>query len=347
MTGSLVYAGGLSVQQALGLGSGQLKGWTTRGTTQGVRYRAFLPETSIAPSSASGAYDHHPWRNVSSTATTMPKPKILTYIDAGTVGGSHLMRAIAQQLVPAAHEFQAVMADDLRQDPTLFDDAVLFVMPGGADLPYCEALNGAPNQRIRRFVEEGGVYLGVCAGAYYACRELAFHAGMRGAICGTRELSFVDAVAVGSLPELTGGIPYDATPRTAAATGIRTTDCLSAVPLTPRVHYHGGCRFDFADPASPAARILAVYTEIEAEPPVIVSASVGQGKAILSGVHLEISERECKEALREHSDMAAHVHVCDRLAETGNERLEVFRLLLAHAGLELRQGRWKTTPGSC
>ncbi|MDK2660391.1 BPL-N domain-containing protein [Cupriavidus consociatus] len=40
---------------------------------------------------------------------------------------------------------------------------------------------------MRRFVEEGGVYLRVWAGAYYACRELAFHAGTRGAICGTRE----------------------------------------------------------------------------------------------------------------------------------------------------------------
>ncbi|UUZ62721.1 BPL-N domain-containing protein [Polaromonas sp. P1-6] len=78
------------------------------------------------------------------------------------------------------------MADDLKHDPALFDDAVLFVMPGGADLPFCQALNGAPNERIRRFVEEGGAYLGICAGAYYACREIAFHAGTDGAICSAR-----------------------------------------------------------------------------------------------------------------------------------------------------------------
>lgn len=197
-------------------------------------------------------------------------------------------------------------------------------------------MNGAPNQRIRRFVEEGGVYLGICAGAYYACRELAFHAGTDGAICGARELRFVDAVAVGSLPQLTGGVSYDATPRSAAAAEIRTTDRLTAAPVTLYAHYHGGCRFDLGDATSDVAQILAVYTGIEGAPPAIVSSRVGNGSAILTGVHLEMSERECKDALCGHCDMAAHMHVCHKLAETGKARLEVFRQLLVHAGLRLR-----------
>jgi glutamine amidotransferase-like uncharacterized protein len=229
----------------------------------------------------------------------MPKPQILTYIDAGTSDGtSRLMRMIGQQLLPGAYEIRAVMADDIRRDAALFDDAVMFVMPGGADLPYCAALNGAPNARIRHFVEKGGVYLGICAGAYYACRELAFHAGTEGAICGTRELSFVDAVAIGSLPELTGGVAYDGTPRSTAAAEIRTTHSLTATPVTLYAHYHGGCRFEFGGATSPA-------------------------------------ERECKDALRGHSDMAAHAHVCRKLARTGEARQAVFRHLLAHAGLML------------
>lgn len=266
----------------------------------------------------------------------MPKPKILVYVDAGTFDGtSRVLRAIAQQLVPAAYEVRAVIADDLVHDAALFDDAVMFVMPGGADLPFCEALNGAPNQRIRRFVEAGGVYLGICAGAYYACREIAFHAGTDGAICGARELRFVDAIAVGSLPPLTGGVAYDATPTSAAAAEIRTTDRLTAAPVTLYAHYHGGCRFDFGD-ATGGAQILAVYAGLPGAPPAIVSSSVGKGRAILTGVHLEMSGRECKDALCGHSDMAEHVHVCHKLSETDTARLEVFRRLLAHAGLTLR-----------
>ena len=269
--------------------------------------------------------------------TDMPKPKILIYIDEGTFDGtSRLVRAIAQQIVPATYEMRVVMADDLKHDGALFEDAIVFVMPGGADLPFCKALNGDPNKRIRRFVEAGGVYLGICAGAYYACREIAFHAGTDGAICGARELRFVDAIAVGSLPSLTGGVAYDATPRSAAAAEIRTTDRLTAAPVTLLAHYHGGCRFDFGGAPVHDAQILAVYTGLAGAPPAIVSSSVGKGRAILTGVHLEMSGQECKDALRGHSDMAEHVHVCHRLSETGTVRLEVFRRLLAHAGLTLR-----------
>lgn len=107
-------------------------------------------------------------------------------------------------------------------------------MPGGADLPYCRALNGPGNQIIRGnnlptplqlftsvkfvqcllaglhlhcsgppkeqmnfagraaecfarsefasdagFVERGGSYLGLCAGAYYACSFVEFELGTR------------------------------------------------------------------------------------------------------------------------------------------------------------------------
>ena len=267
----------------------------------------------------------------------MPKPKILIYVDAGTSDGtSRVMRAIAQQLLPAAYEIRAIMADDIRHDAGLFDDAVLLVMPGGADLPFCEALNGAPNERIRRFVEGGGVYLGICAGAYYACREIAFHAGTDGAICGARELGFVDAVAVGSLPELTRGVMYDATPRSAAAVELRTTDGLTDVPVTLYAHYHGGCRFDFGDAGRGAAQTLAVYAGLEGAPPAIVSSPVRMGRAVLTGIHLEISEREFRDALYGHTDMATHLHLCRKLAETSEARLNVFRRLLVHAGLVLR-----------
>ena len=262
--------------------------------------------------------------------------KLLIYVDAGTDGTSRLMRAIGQQLPPALYEMRAVMADDIRHDATLFDDAVVFVMPGGADLPFCAALNGAPNARIRQFVEGGGVYWGICAGAYYACREIAFHAGTEGAICGPRELRFVDAVGVGSLPQVTGGIAYDATPRSAAAAAIRTTGSLTGAPLRLYAHYQGGCLFDLADPADRDVQVLAVYEEIADAPPAIINSHVGRGKAILTGVHLEMSERECMNALCGHTDMSAHTHVCHKLAETEEARLKVFRRLLVHAGLQVR-----------
>jgi len=71
-----------------------------------------------------------------------------------------------------------------------------FIMPGGADLYYCEKLNGAGNKAIRIFVEAGGSYLGICAGAYYGCTALDWNDHQ---IDGARELGFVNATASGPI----------------------------------------------------------------------------------------------------------------------------------------------------
>ncbi|KAF5826687.1 biotin-protein ligase [Dunaliella salina] len=75
----------------------------------------------------------------------------------------------------------------------------LLVFPGGADLPYCRELNGKGNQIIRDYVSRGGSYLGLCAGAYYACSRVEFEAGDPVLeVLGERELGFFPGTAVGS-----------------------------------------------------------------------------------------------------------------------------------------------------
>ncbi len=172
-------------------------------------------------------------------------------------------------------------------DGRVFDMTDLFVMPGGADLPYCRKLNGAGNANIRSFVENGGTYLGVCAGAYFACRNIEYHKGRDDEICGPRELAFVPATAIGSLPDLTP--PHDATLATAAIVDITLQDG-STVP----VFYQGGCRFDLSPGHD--CDILATYTQIAGNPPAIIRRTVGRGTVVLSGVHFEIT----KEMLPHH-----------------------------------------------
>ncbi|KIZ05719.1 biotin--protein ligase [Monoraphidium neglectum] len=75
----------------------------------------------------------------------------------------------------------------------------LLVMPGGADLPYCKHLNGAGNALIRDYVSGGGSYLGICAGAYYACARVEFEAGSAMEVIGERELCFFPGVARGAV----------------------------------------------------------------------------------------------------------------------------------------------------
>jgi glutamine amidotransferase-like uncharacterized protein len=74
----------------------------------------------------------------------------------------------------------------------------LLCMPGGADLPYCRLLNGRGNAIIRGWVEAGGAYLGICAGAYYASSCCVFEAGNPDLeVIGDRELAFFPGTAFG------------------------------------------------------------------------------------------------------------------------------------------------------
>ncbi len=141
----------------------------------------------------------------------------------------------------------------------------LFIMPGGRDRPYHAALKGAGNAQIRKFVEEGGTYLGICAGAYYGCQHIEFEKGRSEEICEERELSFFSGTAIG--PAFGRGVFQ-------VKIG---TDLYG--------HYHDGCLFagDFSE-----VQILARYLELPGQPPAIIECSVGKGKAILSGVHIEL-----------------------------------------------------------
>lgn len=150
--------------------------------------------------------------------------------------------------------------------------ADIFVMPGGADLPYCEKLDGEGNDNIRAYVEEGGTYLGICAGAYYGCAALEFHKGREDEISGPRELAFAPVTAVGSVAELAK--PYDLTLDSAAVITLQNG---------LRAYYHGGPYFRLDGMVG-----VIAYYDLPFVAPAIISSQVGQGKAILSGVHFEI-----------------------------------------------------------
>jgi hypothetical protein len=71
-------------------------------------------------------------------------------------------------------------------------------------------LNARPD-----FVHSGGAYLGLCAGAYYACARVEFEPGSAMEVAGGRELSFFPGVARGAA--VPGGRPHEAPDHAAMA----------------------------------------------------------------------------------------------------------------------------------
>lgn len=157
------------------------------------------------------------------------------------------------------------------------DSQEILIMPGGRDVPYHAALRGPGNAKIRSFVEKGGTYIGICAGAYYGAAKVVFDPGHPLQVCEDRELGFFSGSAIG--PAFGFGTFEYQSYRGARAVLLEFKD---RPPF--RAFYYGGCYFE-GDLSK--CEILARYGELPNKPPAILSCPVGRGTAILSGVHLE------------------------------------------------------------
>ncbi len=70
------------------------------------------------------------------------------------------------------------------------DNTVAIVIPGGRSKPYYGSLGKGGNKRITNFVNSGGGFLGICAGAYYASDKTEFELGTKSEIVLDGELNF-------------------------------------------------------------------------------------------------------------------------------------------------------------
>jgi biotin--protein ligase len=163
------------------------------------------------------------------------------------------------------------------------ESCALLVFPGGRDLPFQDKLRGSANKRISDYVSNGGKYLGLCAGAYYASAQVEFEKGGQLEVIGARELAFFPGKTVGPALGL-GSFQYHSE-RGAQAARVRGL----ASPLKNEIYhlyYNGGCAFENAQHTS-NTQILACYEDAPEKPAAIVLCKVGKGEALLTGLHPE------------------------------------------------------------
>jgi len=165
-------------------------------------------------------------------------------------------------------------------------NAAMFIIPGGADIPYSKHLKLGGNQQIKSYVEKGGAFLGFCAGAYYGSAKVEFALHTPLEVVGLRELSFFPGKAIG--PTLAD---YDYKSASGArAAEIRWDSLTGSIPKNKNflVYYNGGGHFENVS-LYKNVTTLAWYGSSSKNKAAIVEVSVGKGKVILSGVHCEYS----------------------------------------------------------
>lgn len=251
-------------------------------------------------------------------AKAVSHPSIYIYADKG-VSSEALAQTLnsTQTTLDKNYKIKTITAKDVIQG-NWRKDAALFIMPGGADIPYTKALNGKGNEQIKAFVHQGGAYLGICAGSYYGSQNIIFAKGTPFQVTGRRELGFFKGTARG--PALA---PYD----TVTYKGTRAAKLLLSNNKEATIFFFGGNFFE-ADPMPKNTTIMARYKELPQQPPAIIKIEVGSGTVILSGVHFEYNQAQ----LNSKDPYLALIIPSLKSHET--ERQELLRSIFSQLGLQ-------------
>ncbi len=231
-----------------------------------------------------------------------------------------LLKAIKSALPDACVE-QCDAADIM--GGILTPDVSLLVMPGGADLYFCEKLDGAGNTAIKAYVEDGGGYLGICAGAYYGASELKWAEDIKDqSICGARELSFYEGTAIGPIFEYIEGGDFE-----------KSWDGIASV-IDEKGHkvdvlYRGGCIFE----SGKEAEVLLRYADLDGTRAAAVKTKVGSGRAVLVGPHLEFTSKSYASILYKHRNAyyGYERSLIDRLAPFDSDIQSLWHSILRQA----------------
>ncbi|MBI2743345.1 MAG: hypothetical protein HYX48_05455 [Chlamydiales bacterium] len=248
---------------------------------------------------------------------------IIVYVDQGVSGEAlrQTVKGLQQEVDLTQHTIKRMDAKQLITDPWEKETA-LVVMPGGRDVYYHSALDGIGTQKIRRFVEAGGSYLGLCAGAYFASESIEFEKGGRLQVCGRRSLELYPGIAVGPAYG-PGKYSYENDQGVEAAhISWGDEECFA--------YFNGGCYFESPHQFS-NVRILSSYLNLEERPAAMIECKVGNGRALLSGVHIEFNSALLGRGSRYFE------RVYPLLEKAENKRREIFQEVLKRLNINLKQ----------
>lgn len=109
--------------------------------------------------------------------TSLTRPiRVMVYADAGASARGPNDVAACLEKSPGVFEVKRVTAADIRAGALA--DADVLVQGGGSGSKQAESLAPEGREKIRTFVESGGGYIGICAGAYLATTDYTWSLGI-------------------------------------------------------------------------------------------------------------------------------------------------------------------------
>ncbi len=211
------------------------------------------------------------------------KKKVLIYNDNGVFDISNLKNSLKNHFIKHDVSVDTINARELLAKQKLNNEEVVaFFMPGGIANEYYKKLFGEGNKIIQDYVNLGGTYFGICAGAYYACKNVEFETEIpESRLSMNYGLDLVNGVARGTMYKEFDILPFSKRPESVAVVKLKGKKLMSNYAAI----YHGG---PFFDEFGEDCKVLANYCcDSKNEYPAIMSLPYGDGNVILSGVHFE------------------------------------------------------------
>ncbi|UCD79662.1 MAG: Type 1 glutamine amidotransferase-like domain-containing protein [Desulfobacterales bacterium] len=154
----------------------------------------------------------------------------------------------------------------------------ILYMTGGWAVPYIRDLKNGGTAKIRQFVQEGGAYIGTCAGAFFAA-DYIYWEGKRYEY----PLDLFPGSARGPIAELA---PWPGFKLCRINLSQKYHAITNGEPASMMSLYYGAPWFDV--PPGFKADVLATY-DINNRP-AILAYEFGQGRVFLTGLHTEFEE---------------------------------------------------------
>lgn len=185
--------------------------------------------------------------------------------------------------VKAKDVCEGVLVDD-EDKPKVY----MFCIGGGFDLGYLKALGDCGCEEIRKYVANGGVYLGICAGAYFAADSIEFDLNGPLEVKGERKLKFFGGKCKGPVNEK---FIYNCEDE-AIAIELKLETLTHKGNTSYFGYLNGGGAFETSEKKfMHNVDVLAKFKTIDENNGAIVKCKYGKGTCVLTSVHIEFNAK--------------------------------------------------------
>ncbi len=237
---------------------------------------------------------------------TTQQPKIIAVYAEKPAAVSALMDNLRQSFNEQAFIIRKVTAEDIIHGRALTENTHAFFLPGTTrdDSSYREALGHKGMENIKTYVQNGGIYVGICAGAYLAAEQFFYNGRAANDTHEVKPLGFFKGTAYGPLPDYSKAGQQPDNPWANHAVvrlhfNNAAEDC--EIGILGAACYAQGPWLDLSDDAEETGhKIIACYADVQGNPIAIASRRFGAGKAIFCGVLPEVGGLEITHVEKEH-----------------------------------------------